>query len=418
MSIAPKSCDVLVIGAGAIGLTVAYEAAGTGASVIVLERRDDVGRECSYGNAGIVRLARPEPLTNLESVRNGLGWMLKSDSPFYLQPRPAILPWAMRFVLESRPALVRGRTAAMSSLAQITVGMHAEYVSRGINTSYRRTGVVEVFRTAKAFTRACASLSESANGSPTSILQEKEVTELLPRGKRAAGGILFEHDGYCQPTVFVSAMADAARERGVKILTGMEVTGFESHLDRLTGVRCKDQRLVADTVVLAAGFWSQHLAKGLGLELQMQAGKGYHVDYSRPDFMPDLPVDMVESKVVAVPMGTVMRLAGTMELSGANSEIRASRIRAITAAGGSYVGRPDGEPREVWCGLRPTTVDGVPAIGSAGRIENLIVATGHSMQGIQLAPVTGRLVSDILTGKSFDVQTARWLNPTRFSRHS
>jgi D-amino-acid dehydrogenase len=165
----------------------------------------------------------------------------------------------------------------------------------------------------------------------------------------------------------------------------------------------------ADEIVLASGAWSPLLARELGLKLSLQAGKGYRIDIHRPTPV-RLPAILMEAKVAVTPMEGFTRLAGTMEFSGINHQIRRNRVAAIARLAETYY---DGfevqalEEEKAACGLRPVTPDGLPYIGRVSHWKNLSLATGHAMMGWSLGPVTGKLISEIISGRP----TSLNLNP-------
>ena len=160
---------------------------------------------------------------------------------------------------------------------------------------------------------------------------------------------------------------------------------------------------MADEVVVAAGVWSAELARSLGVRLPLEGGKGYHVDVEARPGDPELPVWLHESRVVITPMEGRLRLAGTLELTGTDRGVDARRVEAIVAAVRQALpGFGSRRTLDVWRGLRPCTPDGLPVIGRVPNVENAILATGHGMWGLQLAPVTGRLVASLVAGDEPD----------------
>jgi D-amino-acid dehydrogenase len=166
-------------------------------------------------------------------------------------------------------------------------------------------------------------------------------------------------------------------------------------------------------VVLAAGVWSGGLTRDLGLRLPLEGGKGYHVDVESRPGDPELPVWLHESRVVITPLDGRLRLAGTLELTGTDRGVDARRVDAIIAAARRAMPH-FGSRRtlDVWRGLRPCTPDGLPVIGRAPDLDNAILATGHGMWGLQLAPITARLVAAVVGGE----QAAHDLRPLRPER--
>ncbi|MGH8725462.1 MAG: NAD(P)/FAD-dependent oxidoreductase, partial [Burkholderiales bacterium] len=160
--------------------------------------------------------------------------------------------------------------------------------------------------------------------------------------------------------------------------------------------------LEADEFVLTAGSWSPALARGVGLSLPMQPGKGYSLTLERPRRSPRCCAVLSEARVSVSPMNGALRFGGTMELAGLDESINPVRVRGIVAAVQRYYpefGPQDFEGVQPWRGLRPCTPDGLPYVGRSAAAPNLVVATGHAMMGVSLGPVTGRMVAGILDGE-------------------
>jgi D-amino-acid dehydrogenase len=172
--------------------------------------------------------------------------------------------------------------------------------------------------------------------------------------------------------------------------------------------------LEADEFVLCTGSWSPGLARGLGLRLPMQPGKGYSLTLPRPRRSPRTCAVLSEARVSVSPMNGQLRFGGTMELAGLDESINPIRVRGIMEAVQRYL--PDFGPRDFdgvqpWRGLRPCTPDGLPYLGRSARAPNVVVATGHAMMGVSLGPVTGKLVADTLQG----VPAPSQLSPDRYN---
>jgi D-amino-acid dehydrogenase len=174
---------------------------------------------------------------------------------------------------------------------------------------------------------------------------------------------------------------------------------------RAIGVRVVGGELErCDAVVLATGPISLELAGRLGTRLPVQPGKGYHRDVPiGPNGAQPLEIACVlqESSVFCTPLETCVRFAGTMEFSGANRIMRRARLEQLTQAAREVFPRlGPARPESEWCGLRPMSVDGLPIVGPLEGVEGVAVATGHGMLGLTLAPVTGKLIANHLTGRS------------------
>jgi D-amino-acid dehydrogenase len=407
-----KRADVAVVGGGVVGVCAALDLARRGASVILLERGAELAWACSAGNAGIVGSSHVVPLANPAAVRDGVRWMARPDSPFYIRPRPTVLPWLLRFAAAANPRQVSRHRAVLHELASRSAALHAGLEAAGIDAGYRRRGLVNVYRSERAFARAREELMQtSTNGAgPTDDLPSELASAL---SSDIAGAILDPYEAHCDPRRFVDAVGALAADAGVDIRAGVEVLGFERRGARIESIWTTAGDLLVDEVVVAAGVWSAHLARQLGVRLPIEGGKGYHVDVEARPGDPELPIWLHDSRVVITPLEGRLRLAGTLELTGTDPAVDPRRVEAIVAAARRALPRLGSRPTiEVWRGLRPCTPDGLPVIGRAQNVENAVFATGHGMWGLQLAPVTGRLVASVIAGE----QPEHDLHPLRPDR--
>jgi D-amino-acid dehydrogenase len=398
-----STSDVVVIGGGAIGAAVAYELVRRGARVTVVER--DRGPDgCSFGNAGLICPSHAEALASLESIRNGVGWLGRRDSPFYLRPRLPLLPWLVRFAAAALPGRSAAATAALRALAAASLERHARLAAAGLPTGFARRGILSVYETEAALARA-------GGGERLDAAAARELEPAVAPG--IAGARFHRGEAHCDPGAFVTALLGAS---GAEVRTGVEVLRLRRANGRISALETTAGTLPAGAVVLAAGSWSRELARQVGVHLPLEPAKGYHVELDGAVLRSRIPVYMEEAKVTATPLGGRLRLGGTLELSGLDLAVDPVRVRAIADAAGRTLQLPAGARTvAVWRGLRPCTPDGLPVIGPAEGVDNLMLATGHAMLGITLAPVTGEIVASLLGGDppGHDIEPYR---ASRFTR--
>jgi D-amino-acid dehydrogenase len=380
--------EVVVVGGGAIGVCCALELAQRGAGVTLLERGPELASGCSAGNAGLICPSHSTPIANPVSLRNGLRWMWKRDSPFYLRPRPALMPWLARFALAARHWEEGAR--AIRALSTAGLELHAQ-LGAELETSFERTGTLNIYASRGGLDAGAREAERS--GLRFELLDGDEARALEPAlAGPVLGAVRYPDEGRVDPKRFVEAVGRAAAEAGAKIRTGVEVRSLSE--------------LRAETVIVAAGAWSRSL-----VHLPLEAGKGYHVDYERSAEDPRIPAWVQETWTIATPLPDRLRLSGTLELSGLDLSISATRVDAIRRGGERWFrGFAGRRVLDTWAGLRPCLPDGLPAIG---RLGHAVVATGHAMKGVSLAPVTGRLVAQLLAGEQPSHDLAPF-DPNRF----
>ena len=410
--------DVLVVGGGAIGASIAYEVARTGATVRLVERGPRLADGCSYGSAGLICPSHSAPLATPAALRQGIVWMFKRSSPLYLKPRPAVVPWIARFTAAATPGRARAGTAVIRELSRASLALHAALADAGLDTTFERRGILNAYETDSglvAGTEEAAAAREA--GLRVETLDAAGAREVEPALSGAVrGGVLYPDEAHCDPVRFVEAVGNAAAERGARIETGVEVQRLHAPDGRVERVETTAGVFAPGTVVLAAGAWTPRLARDAGVYVPVEGGKGYHVELAPGERPLRVPVFMQESRVIATPYPDRLRLAGTLELAGLDLSIDPVRVEAIVASARRNLSTlPAGEPRGVWRGLRPCAPDGLPIVGRPARVENLILATGHAMMGLTLAPVTGRLVAELVTGREPSHDLAP-LSPDRFKR--
>jgi D-amino-acid dehydrogenase len=397
-----KSSDVVVVGAGAIGAATAYELARAGARVTVLER-SGAADGCSHGNAGLICPSHAEALANPAAVRDGLRWLARRDSPFHLRPRIALLPWLARFGLAALPRRSRAATETLRALATASLARHAALADEGVATSFTRRGILSVFESPRAVARL--------NGS---ALSPEQARALEPALAGIAGAVFHPGEAHCDPSAFVGALLAAARAHGADVRPDVELLRLRRSNGRIAALETTHGTLRAGTVVLAAGSWTAALARPVGVHVPVEPAKGYHVELAAAPLRAGIPIYMEEARVIATPLGDRVRLAGTLELSGMDDRVDPVRVQALVAAAERTLRLPRSAPRvHVWRGLRPCAPDGLPVIGRPDGLENLVLATGHAMLGVTLAPVTGEIVTSLVAGRppAHDIMP---LSPSRF----
>jgi D-amino-acid dehydrogenase len=397
---------VVVVGGGVIGLCAALYAARAGCRVVLLERGGPTSDSCSLGNAGMVVPSHVIPLAAPGMVAAGLRLLADPEGAFALRlsAGPELWAWLWRF---HRAATAAHVARAAPLLARLNLEGRAGFQELAAETDnafgLTERGIVMVCRTEAALAEEgrLARLAE-AQGVPAQMLDARELAALDPACPLAGvGGVLFPRDCHLAPEALVATLRTLATRAGVEIRWESPVTDWRVRSGRLVAARTPGGDVAADDFVLAAGTATGRLARGLGLRLPLQGGKGYSITLPAPPRLPRLPAILVEARLAVTPMGAGLRFAGTMELGGREGEVEPGRVRGMRRAVPRYypdLRESDLEGPPVWSGLRPCTPDGLPYLGRTQRHPNLIVATGHAMMGVSLAPITGKLVADLLTG--------------------
>jgi D-amino-acid dehydrogenase len=215
----------------------------------------------------------------------------------------------------------------------------------------------------------------------------------------------------------MQSLKQELKRLNVRIRWNTEVTGWKTNGSTIQAALTRDGEAAADEYVLSGGSWSPALAKSMKINLPMQAGKGYSLTLPHPRQLPNICAIFAEARVAVTPMGGTLRFGGTMEMTGINEAINQRRVDGIIKAIPKYY--PNFRPEDFagvqpWAGLRPCSPDGLPYIGRTASYRNLTIASGHAMMGLSLAPITGKLVSQILKNEKPQIDL-RLVKPDRYN---
>lgn len=393
---------VAIIGGGIIGVACAFELAQRGLSVTIIDK-GQIGHGCSYGNAGLLTPCHAFPLPMPGVLRQGMKWLANPDSPLRIPPRASwgLASWLLRFARATNQRQAMRSVKALVELSRYSLESYKQWDAQNPGAfSFAQRGLVVAARSPEGLQAAHEEIHLVAEHNVRGhMLDARALRHLEPAvtGESVIGGAFFPDEATVEPLETVEFLARKCEELGVDIRTGVELIEFQTSGRTVTSLNTTRGILQADQFILATGAWSGRIAKLLGLRVPMLSGKGYSIIVDPIEPMPRTAVLLLESKVAATPRRDSLRLAGTLELVDLDESVTLRRVQAILRGARQYLNLPD-EPRmiEIWRGLRPCLPDGLPIIGRAGRFDNLLLATGHQMLGLQTAPATGRLVADLL----------------------
>jgi D-amino-acid dehydrogenase len=416
------SKSVLILGNGVIGRCTAYYAARRGFDVTIVDRNPATGSGCSFGNAGMIVPSHFVPLAAPGMVKLGLKWMFDSRSPFYVKPRldRDLIGWGLKFNRSATKAHVERSAPLLRDLNLLSRAGYEELAAiLGDDFFLTKRGLLMLCKTEHALDEE-SHMAEKANalGVPAEVLDAAGVARVDPAVTAdVAGGVYFPKDCHLSPSAFMTSLGREMEKLNVRIIPGTEVTGWRASAGRVDAVQTAAGEITADEFVLAGGSWSATTVGGLKLKLPMQAGKGYSLTVEHPRQLPEICSIFTEARVAVTPMNGTLRFGGTMEISGLSESVSPRRVEGIIQSIPKYY--PAFTPEDFagiqpWVGLRPCSPDGLPYVGRFGKFANLSAATGHSMMGLSLGPVTGKIMADVLEGTTPPVSIGM-LSPDRFA---
>lgn len=365
---------------------------------------------CSYGNCGYICPSHFIPLATPGVVKQGLKWMWNSKSPFYVQPRFDwnLVNWGLKFIRSATQNHVESAAIPLRDIALISQREYESWLAiPGFDFAYEHKGLLEIFQTEAGGEHARHTVEKALQLglADTKLLSKDQLQALEPQTRvNGLGAILFKCDAHCYPNKLMSQLLAYLKQNGVKLLPGMEVTGFEKKNGRIQKLVCADHDFEQDEVLIATGSWGRQTARLLGLKIPLMPGRGYSVTLEDSPYKVNYPAVLLEGRAAITPMdGNKIRFGGTMEITSHKTPPRMNRVKGILESVKRFY--PDFDlpmppPEKIWYGYRPCSADGLPYIGRVKKISNLTVATGHSMLGLSLGAGTGKLVGEIVNGNT------------------
>ncbi|MDQ3510850.1 MAG: FAD-dependent oxidoreductase [Pseudomonadota bacterium] len=398
--------EVVIVGAGVIGLATALALLQAGRGVRVIDA-GRIGGGSSHGNCGTITPSHAPPLAAPGTPALALGWMLTPDAPLYIPPRldPGLWRWLMRFAGRCNARDWQASALAKSALLNDSRDRVAAWIDdHHLACEFSPSGLDYVYRDPRGFAAGLDHVESLRGlGIGVEVVEGAEYERLEPALKPGvAGAVRFQGDAALRPDRYVAELARVVVERGGVIqehcaLQSLQDSGVGMRLETASGV------LHARQVVLALGAWSNQLCSMVGvpaLGRAIQPGKGYSITYSAPQLVPQRPLVLREKSVCVTAWDSGFRLGSTMEFSGFDTSLNARRLAALERGAAEYLHQPVGpELRERWYGWRPMCCDDIPIIGPVPGRDGLWLATGHGMMGMGMSAGTGQLVADLMAGR-------------------
>lgn len=410
----------MVIGAGIVGAVSAVELLRDGHRVTMLEPGAPGGEQAaSYGNGTILNPGSVVPISMPGLWRKVPGYLMDPAGPLtirwgYLRK---LAPWLQRFLRAgSTVARVEATARALAGLLRDAPERHRRLAEEaGVGELVQRRGILYPFVDRQAFEAdALGWRLRRDNGVAWTELEEGALRQQEPAlDRRYTFGVFVPAGGnVVDPGGYVAALTAHAEGLGARRVEG-RATGFRVEGGRLRAVVTEGAEVECDAAVIAAGARSGALARMVGDRVSLETERGYHVVLDAPGMEMRHPVLTSDTKVAVVSTQAGLRVAGTVELAGLEAApdwARARKLREIMLQ--AIPGLPRDLPDErfrVWMGHRPSTPDGLPVIGLASGCADVVHAYGHGHVGLAGGAMTGRLVADLVSGRtpSIDVTPFR-----------
>ncbi|HET6305784.1 MAG TPA: FAD-dependent oxidoreductase [Rhodopila sp.] len=402
---------IVVIGGGVVGLATAVELLRDGHAVTVVEPGEPGGEQAaSYGNGTLLNPSSVIPMSAPGLWKKVPGYLRDPLGPLTIRWSylPRLLPWLRRFLQAGSSAdKVAATGRALQPLLADAPALHRKLAEEaGVGELITRQGVLFAFPDRAAFEAEALSWGvRRANGVKWLELDADELRQREPAlDRHYTFALLVEENGQCRdPGAYVAALARHVLALGATIVRS-GATGFRIEAGRLRAVTTREGEIACDKAVIAAGAWSKPLAAAAGDRVSLETERGYHAVIADPGIEPRYPVMPSDGKMACVMTPSGLRLAGQVELAGLEAAPNWKRAEVLLAfARKVYPGLPEDLPAErvkLWMGHRPSTPDGLPCLGVASGCADVVHAFGHGHVGLTAAAMTGKLVADLLAGRT------------------
>jgi D-amino-acid dehydrogenase len=278
-----------------------------------------------------------------------------------------------------------------------------------IECEWERRGLLYVYQSMAEMEKYAATdkLLRDHFDLPADRIDGKELARREPALRDGlAGAWHYRGDAHLRPDRLMASWRSVLEKGGAAVREGCEAIRWEG---RGTTLVTSAGELQADAFVVATGAMTPLLSQALGCRIPIQPGKGYSITMPRPSLCPTTPLIFPEHRVAVTPMQSGYRLGSTMEFAGYDASLNRRRLNLLKEAASHYLRQPYSEPvEEEWFGWRPMTYDGLPIIDRSPAMENVVIAAGHNMLGLSMAPATGKLVAELLAGQSPHIDPAAY----------
>ena len=396
--------SITVLGAGIVGIACAVHLLRDGHRVTIIDRLPP-GEACSFGNAGVFASHACLPV----SVP-GLAWSVPGmlfDPAGALTIRMgywlSLFPWLVKFLRAGRMDRMQSSARALSLLVSDSLEQHRELArGAGVDHLLRPAPLVYAYADEVSLSKGMPGWDwRRPHGVAPRVVRGAELRELEPAlSTKLACAVVIDDCGHTtDPSRLVKGLAEYAQRQGATLLQ-RDVVDIHPLDDGGVRLSTDDGDIVSEKVVIAAGAWSGSLAARCGEKVPLEAERGYHVMLRNPGVTLRSIVGSAKGKFLATPMDEGLRLAGTSEFAGLDAAPDYGRAELLRRQARELFPDANIDDFSQWMGQRPSLPDSVPVIGQSQRHAGIFYAFGHQHVGLTCAPKTGRLIADLVAGRT------------------
>jgi len=409
---------IAVIGAGIVGVSTAIWLQRDGHDVILVDREGPAAG-ASHGNGGVLASCSIIPVTVPGLLAKAPRMLFDPGQPLFLKwgYLPRLAPWLGRYLRHANAADMRRRAAALAPIIGDSLADHQALAEgTGAERWIVPSDYLFLYRDRAHYEGDALGWSvRREHGFDWDVLEGADWRDYDPAFGPEIGlaARLGGHGRISDPGRYVAALAAHLEASGGRFVTA-EVEDVVREAGRVTGLRAGGETIACDAAVLATGAWSGPLARKLGLAPALESERGYHLELWEPSAMPRSPVMVASGKFVATPMEGRLRLAGIVEFGGLDAPPSRAPFRLLERNIRAAMPGLSWKKTVEWMGHRPSMADSIPVIGTVPGLSGAYCAFGHDHVGLTGGPKTGRLLAQIVAGKTPNIDMTPYA-PARFT---
>jgi D-amino-acid dehydrogenase len=396
--------QILVAGAGIVGISTAIWLQRAGHDVTVVDREGPASGT-SHGNAGVLAAGAVVPVTTPGLLGKAPAMLMNPDAPLYLRWSylPRLAPFLMKYLSHANDAHVDRYAKAMSALLHDTVEQHQALAADTPAAQFITTEdyCFGYATSAEYEADAYGWTKRDAQGVKYEVVSGADYVAYDP-----IFGDTFEtvvrcknHGRISDPGAYVKALADHfVAEGGTLQIT--PITDIEMTEGAVTALITADGSLRADRIVFAMGPWSREIAHKLGVKVPFESERGYHIELMNPSAMPRAPMMVTSGKFVLTPMRGRIRAAGVIEFGGLDAPASRAPLDMLRRQVAKLLPEVTYDDVVEWMGHRPAPADSLPLIGANDAAGRSFSAFGHQHVGLTGGPKTGRMIAELINGRT------------------
>lgn len=412
---------VAVVGGGIVGLCSAYYLAKAGHEVTIIEASAEGADNCSHGNLGLVVPSHFVPLAAPGVLQYGIKMMLNRRSPFgyHLPPSWQQILWSLRFASKCTHKHVAESVRLLADLnlksRELYDELHTEFNQE---FEWMKKGMMILCINQKSLDAEQHEVERAQSlGLDVRMLNKQETAALDPDIEmNMVGCAHYAQDCHLSPSEFMAALRSRLPALGVKELFGERIKSISTNIGSVE-LNCESGVIrVFDKVVLATGYLAGNIRMPNKKKMSIMPGKGYSMTVQGMKKRPTVPSILINARVAITPMHGGLRIGGTLEVGSYDNRVDMQRVEGVIKSTLEHFPTLEEDKiraTPVWHGHRPCSPDGLPFIGTDKEDDRIIHASGHSMMGVSMGPVTGMLVAQIASREVPSISVEK-LSPNRY----